>query len=58
MNGPGDRLAPEQRRRMRVAVRSLINNPRRERGDLMRLANWFGVSRQRIDQIAAEERKR
>lgn len=47
---------PERIRKMRIAIRHLIDNDKVVPGMQMRLAEQFGVTRQRISQIFHEER--
>ena len=49
---------PEKTRRMRSAVRYLVDKGNLVKGDQATLARHFHVSRQRVNQIVAEERQR
>ena len=49
---------PERTRKIRVAVRYLIDHGCLHKGNQSRLAEHFQVSRQRVHQIVVEERQR
>jgi hypothetical protein len=49
---------PERTRKIRVAVRYLIDHGCLHKGNQSRLAEHFQVSRQRVHQIVVEERRR
>ena len=49
---------PERTRKIRVAVRYLIDHGCLHKGNQTRLAEHFHVSRQRVHQIVVEERRR
>lgn len=49
---------PERTRKIRVAVRYLIENNCLHKGNQTRIAEHFHVSRQRVHQIVVEERNR
>jgi hypothetical protein len=49
---------PERTRKIRVAVRYLIDHGSLHKGNQTRLAEHFQVSRQRVHQIVVEERRR
>jgi hypothetical protein len=49
---------PERTRKIRVAVRHLIDHGCLHKGNQTRLAEHFQVSRQRVHQIVVEERRR
>jgi len=49
---------PEKTRRLRAAVRYLVEHGRLVKGNQATLARHFNVSRQRVHQIVTEERKR
>ncbi len=49
---------PERTRRLRVAVRYLIERGDMVKGNQSMLARHFQVSRQRVHQIVVEERQR
>ncbi len=49
---------PEKTRRLRSAVRYLVDKGNLVKGDQATLARHFHVSRQRVNQIVAEERQR
>lgn len=49
---------PERTRKIRVAVRYLLDNGCLHKGNQSRLAEHFRVSRQRVHQIVVEERHR
>jgi len=49
---------PERTRKMRIAVRYLLERNNFHKGDQSRLAEHFHVSRQRVHQIFVEERQR
>lgn len=49
---------PERTRKIRVAVRYLLDNGCLHKGNQSRLAEHFHVSRQRVHQIVVEERLR
>jgi hypothetical protein len=49
---------PERTRKIRVAVRYLLDNGCLHKGNQSRLAEHFNVSRQRVHQIVVEERRR
>jgi len=49
---------PERTRRLRVAVRYLIERGDLVKGNQAKLARHFHVSRQRVHQIVVEERRR
>jgi hypothetical protein len=49
---------PERTRKIRVAVRYLIDHGCLYKGNQSRLAEHFQVSRQRVHQIVVEERNR
>ena len=48
----------ERTRRLRVAIRYLIERGELEKGNQSELARHFNVSRQRVHQIVVEERRR
>jgi hypothetical protein len=52
------RRDPDRTRRLRVAVRYLIERGCLQKGNQSELARHFHVSRQRVHQIVVEERKR
>jgi len=49
---------PERTRKIRVAVRYLLENNCLHKGNQTRIAEHFHVSRQRVHQIVVEERRR
>jgi len=49
---------PERTRKIRVAVRYLLDHGCLHKGNQTRLAEYFQVSRQRVHQIVVEERVR
>lgn len=49
---------PERTRKIRVAVRYLLDHGCLHKGNQSRLAEHFHVSRQRVHQIVVEERRR
>jgi hypothetical protein len=49
---------PERTRKMRIAVRYLLERDCLAKGNQSRLAEHFHVSRQRVHQIVVEERRR
>jgi predicted XRE-type DNA-binding protein len=49
---------PERAERLRIAVRYLLDQKRLRRGHQSRLAEHFGITRQRVNQIVDEERAR
>ena len=49
---------PEKTRRLRTAVRYLVDKGHLVKGDQATLARHFHVSRQRVHQIVREERER
>lgn len=49
---------PERTRKMRIAVRYLLERNGLHKGNQSRLAEHFHVSRQRVHQIVVEERAR
>jgi hypothetical protein len=49
---------PERTRKIRVAVRYLLDHGCLHKGNQSRLAEHFQVSRQRVHQIVVEERRR
>lgn len=49
---------PERTRKLRVAIRYLIEHGDLEKGNQSELARHFRVSRQRVHQIVVEERRR
>jgi DNA-binding transcriptional regulator LsrR (DeoR family) len=49
---------PERAEKLRVAVRYLLEKKTLRRGHQSRLAEHFGISRQRVNQIVDEERAR
>lgn len=49
---------PQRLRRMRLVVRRLIESDSLEKGAQKRLADYFGVTRQRVHQVVNEERRR
>lgn len=49
---------PEKTRRLRTAVRYLVDKGNLVKGDQATLARHFHVSRQRVHQIVREERQR
>ena len=49
---------PERTRKIRIAVRYLIDHGCLHKGNQTRLAEHFQVSRQRVHQIVVEERRR
>ena len=49
---------PERTRKLRVAIRYLIERGELEKGNQSELARHFNVSRQRVHQIVVEERAR
>ena len=49
---------PERTRKIRVAVRYLLDNNCLHKGNQTRIAEHFHVSRQRVHQIVVEERNR
>jgi hypothetical protein len=49
---------PERLERLRKAVRYLLVNQAFERGDQVRLAEHFRITRQRVHQVVVEERQR
>jgi len=52
------RRDPERTRRIRVAIRYLLEKNCLAKGNQSRLAEHFHVSRQRVHQIVVEERRR
>ena len=48
----------ERTRKIQVAVQYLVKNNVLERGHQSRLAEYFDVSRQRVNQVVLEEKKR
>jgi hypothetical protein len=48
----------ERTRKIQVAVAYLVKNNQLERGHQSRLAEYFAVSRQRVNQVVLEEKKR
>ena len=48
----------ERTRKIQVAVAYLVKNNQLERGHQSRLAEYFSVSRQRVNQVVLEEKKR
>jgi hypothetical protein len=49
---------PERTRKIRIAVRYLLDHGCLHKGNQTRLAEHFQVSRQRVHQIVVEERRR
>jgi hypothetical protein len=49
---------PERTRKIRIAVRYLLDHGCLHKGNQSRLAEHFQVSRQRVHQIVVEERRR
>ncbi|HEY8173382.1 MAG TPA: hypothetical protein VIH21_09865 [Dehalococcoidia bacterium] len=49
---------PERTRKIRIAVRYLMERDSLQKGNQTRLAEHFHVSRQRVHQIVVEERQR
>jgi hypothetical protein len=49
---------PERTRKIRIAVRYLLERQCLAKGNQTRLAEHFHVSRQRVHQIVVEERRR
>lgn len=49
---------PDRTRKIRIAVRYLMDHGCLEKGNQTRLAEHFHVSRQRVHQIVVEERHR
>jgi hypothetical protein len=49
---------PERTRKIRIAVRYLMERDSLQKGNQSRLAEHFHVSRQRVHQIVVEERQR
>ena len=49
---------PERTRRIRIAVRYLLDHGCLAKGNQSRIAEHFQVSRQRVHQIVVEERRR
>ncbi len=49
---------PERTKKIRIAVRYLMERGCLEKGNQSRLAEHFHVSRQRVHQIVVEERRR
>ena len=49
---------PERTRKIRIAVRYLMDNNCLHKGNQTRIAEHFHVSRQRVHQIVVEERQR
>lgn len=49
---------PERTRKIRIAVRYLMERDSLHKGNQSRLAEHFHVSRQRVHQIVVEERQR
>jgi hypothetical protein len=49
---------PERLEKLRVAVRYLLTNRTMEHGHQAKLAQHFSVTRQRVNQIVAEEESR
>lgn len=49
---------PERTRKIRIAVRYLMERDSLQNGNQSRLAEHFHVSRQRVHQIVVEERQR
>jgi hypothetical protein len=49
---------PERTRKIRIAVRYLLDHGCLHKGNQTRLAEHFQVSRQRVHQIVVEERQR
>jgi len=49
---------PERLARLRVAIRYLLTNDAFERGDQVKLARHFRVTRQRVHQVIVEEETR
>lgn len=49
---------PERTRKIRIAVRYLLDHGCLNKGNQSRLAEHFQVSRQRVHQIVVEERQR
>jgi DNA-binding transcriptional regulator LsrR (DeoR family) len=49
---------PERIEKVRIAVRYLLDQERLRRGHQTRLAEHFGITRQRVNQIVDEERAR
>jgi hypothetical protein len=49
---------PERTRKIRIAVRYLLDHNCLNKGNQSRLAEHFHVSRQRVHQIVVEERRR
>lgn len=49
---------PERTRKIRIAVRYLMENNCLQKGNQTRIAEHFQVSRQRVHQIVVEERHR
>ena len=49
---------PERLERLRIAVRYLLTKQAFERGDQVKLANHFRVTRQRVHQVIVEEEAR
>jgi DNA-binding transcriptional regulator LsrR (DeoR family) len=49
---------PERIEKVRIAVRYLLDEERLRRGHQTRLAEHFGITRQRVNQIVDEERAR
>jgi hypothetical protein len=48
----------ERTRKIQVAVQYLVKNNVLERGHQSRLAEYFDVSRQRVNQVVIEEKRR
>jgi len=49
---------PERLARLRVAIRYLLTNDAFERGDQVKLARHFRITRQRVHQVIVEEETR
>jgi hypothetical protein len=49
---------PERLARLRIAIRYLLTNDAFERGDQVRLAKHFRITRQRVHQVIVEEEMR
>lgn len=49
---------PERLARLRIAVRYLLSNQAFSRGDQVKLAKHFNVTRQRVHQVIVEEELR
>lgn len=48
---------PERTKKLRIAVRSLLESERMFPGNQSRLAEHFKISRQRVHQVVVEERQ-